>query len=82
MQVFGTVVTRCYCCLHLVTFFVSVKDLLPEVEPHCEMPQTQHPPRAMVLWTCVAEQPRGAVFLCSWSILHNSWSFTEISVSA
>lgn len=63
MQVFGTAVTKCYCCLHLVTFFMSVKDLLPEIEPHCEILQTGHPARAMVLWTCVSEQHHSALFV-------------------
>lgn len=63
MQVFGAVVTRCYCCLQLVTFFMSVKDLLPETELHCEMPQTWHPLQAAVLGMYTAEQPCGATFL-------------------
>lgn len=75
MQVFGAVVTRCYCCLHLVTFLASVKDLLPERKPHYEIPQTQHPPKALPLWTCVAEQACDVIFLCPWSVLHNIQSF-------
>lgn len=76
MQVFGTVVTRCYCCLHLVTFFMSVKDLLPETEPLCEIPQTWHHLWAELLGTYLAEQPCGSTFVCYQSCMTILRSFT------